>query len=182
MLVASIGFGAVATFIVLYTQTYGVGHAGLFLAIQAITVVLARFYLRQYIPSDGRWHVGFMLKVMSLLTLAVLGIAVGHTIGSFVLYVSAVLIGIAQALIYPTLTSFLSFKLPKYGRNMLLGLFIATADLGVSLGSALMGPIADLTNYAVMYFICGIMLLATTLFCIERRARFIDKTESTRVS
>ncbi|UXS75456.1 staphylopine family metallophore export MFS transporter CntE [Staphylococcus chromogenes] len=182
MLVASIGFGAVATFIVLYTQTYGVGHAGLFLAIQAITVVLARFYLRQYIPSDGRWHVRFMVKVMSLLTLAVLGIAVGHTIGSLVLYVSAVLIGIAQALIYPTLTSFLSFKLPKYGRNMLLGLFIATADLGVSLGSALMGPIADLTNYAVMYFICGIMLLATTLFCIERRARFIDKTESTQVS
>lgn len=106
MLVASIGFGAVATFIVLYTQTYGVGHAGLFLALQAITVVLARFYLRRYIPSDGKWHVGFMLKVMSLLTLAVLGISVGHIVGAFVLYISAILIGIAQALIYPTLTSF----------------------------------------------------------------------------
>ncbi|WP_167697030.1 MFS transporter, partial [Staphylococcus agnetis] len=130
---------------------------------------------RRYIPSDGKWHVGFMLKVMSLLTLAVLGISVGHIVGAFVLYISAILIGIAQALIYPTLTSFLSFKLPKYGRNMLLGLFIATADLGVSLGSALMGPIADLTNYAVMYLICGIMLIATTLFCIERRQQFIGE-------
>ncbi|PCF34006.1 MFS transporter [Staphylococcus delphini] len=175
MLVASIGFGAVATFIVLYVNTYQVGHASLFLAVQAITVVFARFFLRQYIPSDGRWHVRFMLGVLGLLTVALLFIAVGPYVGAWILYISAVMIGLTQAMVYPTLTSFLSFKLPKVGRNMLLGLFIATADLGVSLGAALMGPIADMVGYANMYLICGILMAFITLMSIERRPQFIEK-------
>ncbi|ARJ50986.1 staphylopine family metallophore export MFS transporter CntE [Staphylococcus lutrae] len=175
MLVASIGFGAVATFIVLYVQTYHVGHASLFLAIQAITVVFARFFLRQYIPSDGRWHVRFMLTVFGALTIALLFIAVGLHVGAFLLYVSAMIMGLTQAMVYPTLTSFLSFKLPKVGRNMLLGLFIATADLGVSLGAALMGPIADLVGYAHMYLICAMLMALTTLMSFDRRPQFVEK-------
>ena len=49
---------------------------------------------------------------------------------SIFVYISAIFIGITQALVYPTLTTYLSFVLPKIGRNMLLGLFIACADLG----------------------------------------------------
>ncbi len=175
MLIASIGFGAVSTFIVLYVNTYQVGHASVFLAIQAITVVFSRFFLRKYIPSDGKWHVGFMLKVLGLLTVALFLIATGPYLGALILYVSAIMIGITQALVYPTLTSFLSFKLPKQGRNMLLGLFIATADLGVSLGAALMGPIADLTGYANMYLICGILMAIITVMSIDRRPQFIER-------
>lgn len=175
MLIASIGFGAVSTFIVLYVNTYQVGHASVFLAIQAITVVFSRFFLRKYIPSDGKWHVGFMLKVLGLLTIALFLIAMGPYLGALILYVSAILIGITQAMVYPTLTSFLSFKLPKQGRNMLLGLFIATADLGVSLGAALMGPIADLTGYANMYLICGILMAIITMMSIDRRPQFIER-------
>ncbi|RTX82253.1 staphylopine family metallophore export MFS transporter CntE [Staphylococcus schleiferi] len=175
MLIASIGFGAVSTFIVLYVNTYQVGHASVFLAIQAITVVFSRFFLRKYIPSDGKWHVGFMLKVLGLLTIALFLIAMGPYLGALILYVSAIMIGITQAMVYPTLTSFLSFKLPKQGRNMLLGLFIATADLGVSLGAALMGPIADLTGYANMYLICGILMAIITVISIDRRPQFIER-------
>lgn len=175
MLIASIGFGAVSTFIVLYVNTYQVGHASVFLAIQAITVVFSRFFLRKYIPSDGKWHVGFMLKVLGLLTIALFLIAMGPYLGALILYVSAIMIGITQAMVYPTLTSFLSFKLPKQGRNMLLGLFIATADLGVSLGAALMGPIADLTGYANMYLICGILMAIITVMSIDRRPQFIER-------
>ena len=107
MLIASIGFGAVSTFIVLYVNTYQVGHASVFLAIQAITVVFSRFFLRKYIPSDGKWHVGFMLKVLGLLTIALFLIAMGPYLGALILYVSAIMIGITQAMVYPTLTSFL---------------------------------------------------------------------------
>ncbi|UXR69672.1 MFS transporter [Staphylococcus sp. IVB6246] len=175
MLIVSIGFGAVSSFIVLYVNTYQVGHASVFLAIQAITVVFSRFFLRKYIPSDGKWHVGFMLKVLGLLTIALFLIAMGPYLGALILYVSAIMIGITQSMVYPTLTSFLSFKLPKQGRNMLLGLFIATADLGVSLGAALMGPIADLTGYANMYLICGILMAIITVMSIDRRPQFIER-------
>lgn len=159
MIIASIVFGAITTFIPLFTVQYGFANAGIYLTIQAIAVVLSRFYLRKFIPSDGLWHPKFMLKVLGILMLAAIIVAFGPYIYIGVFYGSAILIGIAQAMIYPTLTSYLSFALPRAGRNMLLGLFIACADLGVSLGGAIMGPISDLVGFKWMYLICGMLVL-----------------------
>lgn len=106
MLVASIGFGAVATFIVLYVNKYQVGHASLFFSCTSHYGCICTFLLRQYIPSDGRWHVRFMLGVLGLLTVALLFIAIGPYVGGWILYISAVMIGLTQAMVYPTLTSF----------------------------------------------------------------------------
>lgn len=159
MIIASIVFGAITTFIPLFTVQYGFANAGIYLTIQAIAVVLSRFYLRKFIPSDGLWHPKFMLKVLGILMLAAIIVAFGPYIYIGVFYGSAILIGIAQAMIYPTLTSYLSFVLPRAGRNMLLGLFIACADLGVSLGGAMMGPISDLVGFKWMYLICGMLVL-----------------------
>lgn len=49
--------------------------------------------------------------------------------------------GIAQAIVYPTLTTYLSFVLPQSNRNVLIGLFIATADMAVSLGGPSWEPL-----------------------------------------
>ncbi|MEJ7178067.1 MFS transporter, partial [Staphylococcus caprae] len=80
-----------------------------------------------------------------------------------IFYLSAIFIGVTQALVYPTLTSYLSFVLPKSGRNMLLGLFIACADLGVSLGGSIMGTVSDLVGLSWMYVICGILVMCMML-------------------
>ncbi|HEH8439337.1 TPA: MFS transporter, partial [Staphylococcus aureus] len=159
MIVASIVFGAVSTFVPLYTVSLGFANAGIFLTIQAIAVVAARFYLRKYIPSDGMWHPKYMVSVLSLLVIASFVVAFGPQVGAIIFYGSAILIGMTQAMVYPTLTSYLSFVLPKVGRNMLLGLFIACADLGISLGGALMGPISDLVGFKWMYLICGMLVI-----------------------
>lgn len=89
-----------------------------------------------------------------------------------VFYVGAGLTGIAQALLYPTLTTYLTFVLPQHDRNVLLGLFIATADLGVSLGGVVMGPVADLSSYSFMYLICAILGLSMIFFAYDRRKIF----------
>ena len=153
MIVASIVFGAVSTFVPLYTVSLGFANAGIFLTIQAIAVVVARFYLRKYIPSDGMWHPKYMVSVLSLI----------------IFYGSAILIGMTQAMVYPTLTSYLSFVLPKVGRNMLLGLFIACADLGISLGGALMGPISDLVGFKWMYLICGMLVIVIMIMSLLKK-------------
>lgn len=139
------------------------------MTIQAIAVVLSRFYLRKFIQSDGLWHTKFMLKVLGILMLAAIIVAFGLYIYIGVFYGSAILIGIAQAMIYPTLTSYLSFVLPRAGRNMLLGLFIACADLGVSLGGAMMGSISDLVGFKWMYLICGMLVLIIMVYSSRNR-------------
>jgi MFS family permease len=81
---------------------------------------------------------------MLVLALAAQCVSFSITGGPIFFYVGAILMGVAQALIYPTLTTYLTFVLPK--ANVLLGLFIASADLGVSLGGVMMGPLAYSLN------------------------------------
>ncbi|HAR6923855.1 TPA: MFS transporter [Staphylococcus aureus] len=169
MIVASIVFGAVSTFVPLYTVSLGFANAGIFLTIQAIAVVVARFYLRKYIPSDGMWHPKYMVSVLSLLVIASFVVAFGPQVGAIIFYGSAILIGMTQAMVYPTLTSYLSFVLPKVGRNMLLGLFIACADLGISLSGALMGPISDLVGFKWMYLICGMLVIVIMIMSLLKK-------------
>lgn len=173
MLSASIIFGAVTTFIPLYASQLKNGNAGIYLMLQAGTVVFARFVLRKKIPSDGKWHSSFMMGTMFILAAAALCVSFAITGGPVFFYVGAILMGIAQALLYPTLTTYLSFVLPQRNRNVLLGLFIAMADLGVSLGSVIMGPLADITSYSFIYIVCALLGIVMIFFAYDRREIFV---------
>lgn len=173
MLVASIVFGAITTFIPLYATQLKSGHAGIYLMLQAGTVVIARFTLKRKIPSDGKWHSSFFMGTMFLLAVAAQCVSFSIIGGTVFFYVGAILMGVAQALLYPTLTTYLTFVLPQMNRNVLLGLFIAMADLGVSLGGVIMGPIADFTSYSFMYMICAGLSVAMIAFAYDRRGIFV---------
>ncbi|WP_218090262.1 staphylopine family metallophore export MFS transporter CntE [Paenibacillus solanacearum] len=169
MLVASIVFGAVTTFIPLYAGQIESGNAGMYLMLQAGTVVLARLALRKKIPSDGHWHASWIIGIMLLLTAAALSLSGALTAGAVWLYLGAVLMGFAQALLYPILTTYLTFVLPPADRNVMIGWFIAMADMGVSLGSLVMGLIADHTSYSAMYLLCAGLGAAMVIVAYERR-------------
>lgn len=164
MLVASLTFGSVTAFVPLYAPEIKGGSAAVYLMIQAGVVVASRFLLRARIPSDGRWSRPFIGSTMLLLVVASTAVGLASSAGAVLFYCGALLMGVAQAVLYPTLTTYLSFVLPKADRNVLIGLFIATADLGVSMGGIVMGPVADLTSYSSMYLICAaIAILAASL-------------------
>ncbi|MBP2112764.1 staphylopine family metallophore export MFS transporter CntE [Paenibacillus silagei] len=167
MLAASIVFGAVTTFIPLYAAEIDHGSAAVYLMLQAAMIVAARFFLRKRIPSDGQWHPAFVTWIMTALTVASLCTGLSSISGFAVFYCGALFMGLAQALLYPTLTSYLTFVLPELNRNVLIGLFIAMADLGVSLGGVLMGPVADWLSYAWMYYVCAVLggLLLIFVYC-----------------
>lgn len=169
MLVASIVFGTVITFIPLYAQQIEHGSAAIFLMLQAGTIVVTRFLLRKKIPSDGQWHTSFVMGIMLILAAAAECISFSIVGGAAVFYAGALLLGIAQALLYPTLTTYLSFVLPQSNRNVLIGLFIAMADLGVSIGGVLLGPVADMFSYSIMYMICSLLGVSMIIFTYGRR-------------
>ncbi|MBZ5752926.1 staphylopine family metallophore export MFS transporter CntE [Metabacillus rhizolycopersici] len=173
MLVGSIVFGAITVFIPLYAEQVKNGNAGIFLMIMAVTVVFSRFSLRKKIPSDGKWHSSFIMGTMLLLAMGAQCVSFAINGGAIFFYLGATFMGIAQALLYPTLTTYLSFVLPQMKRNVLLGLFIAMADLGVSLGGIIMGPVADFYSYSTTYMICAILSVAMLFFAYDRRKIFV---------
>lgn len=160
MLIASIGFGAVVTFIALYTKQSGVGNAGIYLMIQAGVIVISRFALRTKLPSDGKWPAGLTISLLLCMMIGTALLALSIYWGTAYMYMAAALIGLGMALLYPTLMTYLTFVLPAASRNTLIGLFIAMSDLGVVLGNMAMGPIADHLSYSFMYSVCAFLLLA----------------------
>ncbi|MDF2713809.1 MAG: transporter [Paenibacillus sp.] len=164
MLIASVVFGAATTFIPLYARQISYGHAGLYLMIQAFVVVVARFSFSKRIPSDGKWHAWFVGFICLFGGVGSFLLSLSQTLGPIAFYAAAVLIGISQASLYPTLVSYLTFVLPETSRNVCIGMFIAMADLGVSLGGVAMGPIADRFSYSAMY--AGSAGLAAIAVCI----------------
>lgn len=169
MLGASVVFGAVTVFVPLYATQVSYGHAGVYLMIQAAVIVAARFALRKRIPSDEVWRPRFVRNVIGLAMIGAVLLAVSAYVGPITFYSAALFIGTAQAMLYPSLTTYLTFALPQASRNVLLGLFIASADLGISLGGLIMGPLADGLSYAGMYGVCALLLLL--LIGVERGYR-----------
>ncbi|MCZ8519407.1 MULTISPECIES: staphylopine family metallophore export MFS transporter CntE [Paenibacillus] len=160
MLLASCVFGAVSTFLPLYMEKTGAGHAGYYLLLQGLVVVVCRFVLRRHIPSDGSWHTGFIAGLL-LCASAGSGLLAMLESGGALMYVSAVCNGVAVALLYPTLVTYLSFVLPARNRAVLLGLFISSYDMGFSSGGLLMGVVAQTITYPGMFTLCaGLSLLA----------------------
>jgi len=175
MLFVSVVFGSVSTFIPLYAGEIPYGNAGVFLMLQASVIVVVRFAFSKRLPSDGRWHPGFVGTVCLCCAAGAALLSLAPALGPAALYAAAVLIGLAQATLYPTLISYLTFVLPRTSRNVFIGWFIAMADLGVSLGGAGMGPVADLYSYGAMYSASAVLaVVCAGIACANRKSRGTD--------
>ncbi|WP_228551321.1 staphylopine family metallophore export MFS transporter CntE [Paenibacillus sp. B01] len=158
MLCASFGFGATATFLPLSMMKDGSGHAGLYLMLQGAVVVACRFVLRKRIPSDGSWSGPLVSGLMLCAAAGFAMLALSGSLGGWV-YVSALFGGLAMALLYPTLVTYLSFALPGPSKYVLMGLFLSSYDLGFSLGGLGMGWLVQASSYSTMYAACALISL-----------------------
>jgi MFS family permease len=178
MLFGACVFGAISTFLPLYMVTTGYGHAALYLFIQAIVVVVSRFLFRKSIPSNGKWHPAFMSIVLVSLIIGTTLLAFMPVLGHFI-YVSAVFNGLASAMLYPTITTYMSFVIPKEKKHILLGVFLASYDLGFALGGFIMGFVVQASSYSFMFISCSIIgLFAIVIIWIkgkETKVVLVDK-------
>lgn len=177
MLLASAVFASVMIFLPLYLETEGKGNAGLYFMIQTAVVVCCRFTFRKKIPSDGRWNTTLIAGLLLLCAVGSLFLAMLH-ISNFVLFLSAICNGIAIALLYPTLVTYLTFVLPTGSRHMLIGLFISAYDLGSSLGGLLMGALADRFSYSTLYEVCAILSIIALVIVICNRNRMMTMEQA----
>lgn len=163
MLIGASVFGAITTFLPLYMLTTGYGNAALYLFLQAIVVVVSRFLLRKSIPSDGKWNPAFMSIVLVSSVIGTTLLAFLPYIGHFI-YVSAIFNGVASAMLYPTIITYMSFAIPKETKHILLGVFLASYDLGFALGGFVMGFVIQISSFSSMFVTCSIIGLAAIMF------------------
>jgi MFS family permease len=107
---------------------------------------------------------------MASIALAYFVLAIPPTVPSLAL--GALLLGSGAALLYPTLVALLVDRTPESERGLAIGTLSASFDVGIVLGSLLIGFTVERTSYAVGFGLAGAMaVLGLASFVLTERAR-----------
>jgi MFS family permease len=164
-----VAFGSVLTYVPTFVHDADLGPVGTFFLAYTIAAVSTRLFAGRLGDSFPRRRV--IMPALALLSAAIVGLAsIGSTRG---LAVTAVLFGVAQGFVYPTLNAFTIdlTEATQVGRAQ--AFYNGAFNLGTTLGSIALGPIVEAFGYRTM-FLCAACLPAAALAIFgfgTRRAR-----------
>lgn len=162
-----VGFAVVAAFLVLHLEDRGIGHGAETFAAFAATVVLVRLLGGDLPDRIGPVPCALGAAVIEAIGLATIGLA--HS--APVAIAGAMIMGGAYSTLYPALALIVIERVPEDRRGVALGTFTACFDLGVGLGSPLVGAIAAVGGYSAAFFAgaaCALGAAAIAAFALPR--------------
>jgi MFS family permease len=151
--------GGVVNFIALFGTSTGFSRVGPFFVAFSVAAILTRFGVGDISDRYGRKRVIFPTAV--LISLNLFWIAGVKSYGAFLL--NGFIAGLGQGLIFPALCTYLIDFLGRENKGLALGLYMALFDLGMGLGSPVLGWVSDLGGYRAMYAAAGVSLLVTSV-------------------
>lgn len=154
-----ISFGGLITFLAVYGAEIGVENTGLFFLIQALMALMAR-------PISGKLfdRLGHKAVIPPGACLILSGMLVLSWASSpFLFLLSAVLYGAGYGTLQPSFQAWMITLVKPESRSMANSMFLNSLDLGIALGSLLLGAVAMQTGYAQMYRFCAWLMAAFLL-------------------
>ena len=164
-----VGFAAVAAFLVLHLDARDIGHGSETFAAFAATVVLTRLIGGDLPDRIGPIPCAIGAALLEAVGLTLIGVA--DSVG--VAIAGAMIMGGAYSTLYPALALLVVERVPEERRGVALGTFTACFDLGVGLGSPLVGAFAALGGYEAAFFCgaaCAVGAAAIAAFALPRGA------------
>jgi MFS family permease len=167
---ATFGYAAMASFIVLDLNSKHIGHGAAAFAAFATTVVVTRL-----LGGDLPDRIGPVRCAAGAATVSAVGLALIALADSLaVALAGAVGMGLAFALIYPSLSLIVVNGVADSRRGSALGTFTAFFDIGFAVGGPLTGLAASLGGYSAAFWLgsacaLGAVAVASTL----RRVRTV---------
>jgi MFS family permease len=153
----SIGYAAVASFVVLHLDARGVGHGALVFGAFATMVVLTRLLGGDLPDRVGPARVACAAAAVEAIGLTT--IAFAHSLP--VALAGALAMGAAFSLLYPSLSLIVVEQVPEARRGAALGTFTACFDAGVGLGAPLAGVAAALSGYQGSFLLAAAIALGS---------------------
>jgi len=153
----SIGYAAVATFVVLHLDERGIGHGALAFGAFAAMVVLTRLIGGGLPDRLGPARVAIAAALVEAAGLTALALA--QTLP--VALAGALAMGAAFSLLYPSLSLIVIDGLPEARRGAALGTFTAFFDAGIGFGAPLAGLAAALSGYQGSFLLAAAIALGS---------------------
>jgi MFS family permease len=167
---ASIGYAAVAAFVVLHLDARDVGHGATVFGAFASMVVLTRLVGGDLPDRVGPARVATAAALVEAVGLATIALAQSLPVA----LAGALAMGAAFSLLYPSLSLIVVSRVPETRRGAALGTFTAFFDAGVGLGAPLAGAAAALTGYEGAFLVAaafGLVSAATIAFAVSPTVR-----------
>jgi len=163
-------YGSVISFITLFAKEINIDKTGQFFIIIAIGIFLSRLFTGQIFDSRGPYLLmiaGFVISIVGFFLLALLQTTFGFLISAF-------FIGIGSGILMPTIQTMVNNMVGITRRGAANATISTAFDLGIGMGSLLLGFLSEIIGLANMYLSCTILLLGGLAFYLLYVNRFYN--------
>jgi MFS family permease len=150
------GFAAVSAFIVLSLDERGIGHGPEVFSVFAATVVATRLLAGGLPDRIGPARCAVGAALIECAGLVLLGAADDLA----VVIAGAIAMGAAFSLLFPSLSLVAVNRVGPERRGNAMGTFTAAFDLGMLVGSPLVGAAAAIAGYSAAFYLAAVAALA----------------------
>jgi MFS family permease len=162
MFTIALTYGSIVSFLSLFAQKQGITNPGIFFTVFAVTLILVRAFAGKLSDKKGRKFV--ILPGMILIAFGLLVLSTASALYLFI--IAALLYGLGFGLVHPSLMALLVDSVSEKGRGSAMGTFTAAFDLGIGMGSIILGFVLQYFGFQVMYSISALIVLAGAVLLI----------------
>jgi MFS family permease len=162
MLILMITYGGLLSFVAIYGKEIGIKNPGVFFITYAAGIGISRFFSGKIFDRRGPLLLNY--TGMSLLVIGFAVLALVQNISGFM--ISAVIIGLGNGIIMPTLQAMVNNLVPAERRGAANSTYFSAVDLGIGAGMILMGILGDVLTLSQAYFLSSGIAASGVLFCI----------------
>jgi MFS family permease len=162
LLLSSVGFGAIATFITLYYSSQGWSDAAYSLTAFGAAFICARLLFAGMVNRLGGFPVAIACFSVETLGLVLLWLAVSPTMAM----AGAALAGFGLSLVYPALGVEAIVKVPATNRSAALGAYSLCLDLSLGITGPIAGIIANAFGFSSIFLFAALMSLTGLFLCL----------------
>jgi MFS family permease len=159
---ASVGYAAVAAFVVLHLEDRGVDHGVIVFGAFAAMIVLTRLVAGDLPDRVGALKVAIVATLVEAAGLLTIGFA--HSLP--VALIGGCAMGAAFSLLNPSLMLIALGRVGESARGAAMGTYTAFFDAGVGFGAPLAGLAAALTDYEGAFVLAAAIAVCSTLLSL----------------
>ena len=164
------GYSAIVSFVALYATKQDIDGIGLFFSISAISLFIARYIFAKLVKKCG-YH---KFVMASLLLFSIVLLLIPHLKSILTLYIMAVFYGAALGVVPMAVNAQVLERCSVQRRGTAMAAYTASMDIGIGLGSLVVGFILDHSGYILAFSFAGAVCFVSVVIYALTVARDHD--------
>ena len=159
-LLTAFAYSSITSFITVYSESKQLlAYTSVFFILFAVSMLLVRPWVGKIYDQKGPSAViipSFILFAIGLVILTFVN-------DQWVLWLSAIFIGIGYGSVFPCLQTLTIQTVDKHRMGHAISTFFICFDIGLAVGSVVMGLLIAQWNFEIMYLCCAVLVILTLL-------------------